>query len=305
MTSVLITGGGTGIGAAVARLLARSGWQVAILGRRAAWQVTAHVLVIGVDGTRYDALGPGETPAIWSLGTLAPVMIDEGTHSWSGPCWGTIATGVPMALHNVVGNDLTGHQLASYPDFLTVATRAGLSTFLAVSGWPPLAVEQDGGPMFAEVSRREFVPVAVEYEVAEWDAADEAICSLAESVIRADGPRVSFVYLGAVDINGHMGGVDAAYHAAVRAADERVGRLVAAVRSRAAGSGSGSGPGSGEDWTIVVVTDHGHVDEGGHGGREPEVLTAWASVSGSGAKPVASQRDIAPLVLAAVGLADR
>lgn len=37
MTSVLITGGGTGIGAAVARLLARSGhWQVAILGRRAA-----------------------------------------------------------------------------------------------------------------------------------------------------------------------------------------------------------------------------------------------------------------------------
>jgi 2-polyprenyl-6-methoxyphenol hydroxylase-like FAD-dependent oxidoreductase len=113
VTSVLITGGGTGIGAAVARLLARSGWQVAILGRRAAWQVTAHVLVIGVDGTRYDALGPGETPAIWSLGTLAPVMIDEGTHSWSGPCWGTIATGVPMALHNVVGNDLTGHQLAS------------------------------------------------------------------------------------------------------------------------------------------------------------------------------------------------
>ena len=41
-----------------------------------------HVLVIGVDGARYDALGPEATPAIWSLGTLTPVMIDEGTHSW-------------------------------------------------------------------------------------------------------------------------------------------------------------------------------------------------------------------------------
>jgi hypothetical protein len=257
--------------------------------------VSGHVLVVGVDGTRFDALGPDSTPAIWSLDRLAPVIIDEGTHSWSGPCWATIATGVPMTLHNVVGNDLTGHRLASYPDFLTLATRAGLPTLLAVSGWPPLAVTEDGGPMFAEVTRREFVPVAVEHDVAEWDAADEAITSRAASVITSDGPRVCFVYLGAVDINGHMGGVDPAYHAAVRVADQRVGRLVAAVRSRP----------SAEDWTIVVVTDHGHVDEGGHGGREPEVLTAWAAVSGADVPMVSSQRDIAPLVLGAVGVAGR
>ena len=105
---------------------------------------------------------------------------------------------------------------------------------------------------------------------------------------------MSFVYLGAVDINGHVGGVDAAYHASVRATDERVARLVAAVRSRPAYSD--------EDWRIVVVTDHGHLDEGGHGGREPEVITAWASVSGFTGAAVTSQRDIAPLVLAAVGL---
>lgn len=146
--------------------------------------------------------------------------------------------------------------------------------------------------MFAEVTRREFVRVAVEHDVAEWDAADEAICALACTVLAAEAPRLSFVYLGAVDINGHVGGVDGAYHASVRAADERVGRLVAAARSRAS-----------ENWTIVVVTDHGHVDSGGHGGREAEVITAWAAVAGSGARTVASQRDIAPLVLAAVGVA--
>lgn len=254
--------------------------------------MTGHVLVIGVDGTRYDALGSADT--VRSLGVLGPVLIDEGTPSWSGPCWATIATGVPVALHNVTGNDLTGHRLDSYPDFLTVATRAGLPTLLAVSGWPPLAIAEDGGPMFAEVTRREFVPVAVEHDVAEWDAADEAITVQAASIIAAEGPRVSFVYLGAVDINGHVGGVDASYHAAVRAADSRVARLVAAVRSRVSYTE--------EHWTIVVVTDHGHVDEGGHGGREPEVLTAWATVSGS-PFTVTTQRDIAPLVLAAAGVA--
>ena len=57
--------------------------------------MSGHVLVIGVDGTRFDALGSAES--VRSLGTLYPVMIDEGTHSWSGPCWATIATGVPMA----------------------------------------------------------------------------------------------------------------------------------------------------------------------------------------------------------------
>ena len=58
------------------------------------------------------------------------------------------------------GNDLTGHRLADHPDFVTVATRAGLPTLFAVSGWPPLALATDGGPLFAEASRREFVPVA-------------------------------------------------------------------------------------------------------------------------------------------------
>ncbi len=69
-----------------------------------------HVLVIGVDGVRFDLLGPGTTPAIWTLGQdgfLAPVLIDAATPTWSGPCWATIATGAAVAEHGVTGNDLT------------------------------------------------------------------------------------------------------------------------------------------------------------------------------------------------------
>ncbi len=260
-----------------------------------------HVLVVGVDGVRFDRLGAGTTPSIWALGQagfLAPVTIDEATPTWSGPCWATIVTGTGVAGHGVTDNDLTGHRLAEHPDFVTVATRAGLATLLAVSGWPPLALPEHGGPLFAEAGRREFV-AAAETSVAAWNDADETVARLAATILAADGPRLSFVYLGAVDITGHIAGAGQAYRDAVLAADRRVGRLLAAVRSR---------PGyDREGWTVVVVTDHGHLDQGGHGGREPEVATAWAAAAGPGIRPdgarlVTRQDQIAPLVLAALGL---
>jgi Type I phosphodiesterase / nucleotide pyrophosphatase len=122
-----------------------------------------HVLVAGVDGVRFDLLGPEVTPVIWGFGRdgfLGPVPVGETTPTWSGPCWATIATGCGVDRHGVTGNDLTGHRLAEHPDFLTVPTRAGLPTLLAVSGWPPLALAEDGGPLFAEAARREFMAVA-------------------------------------------------------------------------------------------------------------------------------------------------
>jgi hypothetical protein len=45
-----------------------------------------HVLVIGVDGVRFDYLGPDATPAVWRLGQagfLASVPVDEATPTWS------------------------------------------------------------------------------------------------------------------------------------------------------------------------------------------------------------------------------
>ena len=284
-----------------------------------------HVLVIGLDGVRFDFLGADSTPSVQALGQagfLAPVPVDEATPTWSGPCWATIATGTGVAGHGITGNDLTGHRLAGHPDFVTLATRAGLPTLLAVSGWPPLALSEDGGPLFAEATTREFTAVpedgldwdgAGEAGLPAWDAADEATTVRAAAILAGQAPRVSLVYLGAVDFAGHATGTGVAYRAALRAADQRVGRLVAAVRSRPSGASGASGPsgasgasGPRENWTIVVVTDHGHLDEGGHGGREPEVTTAWAAAAGPGIRPgdpplITRQEEVAPLVLAAAG----
>jgi hypothetical protein len=44
-------------------------------------------------------------------GFLAPVWIEDGTPTVSGPCW-----------HDIRGNDFAGNRLAGHPDFLTVLT---------------------------------------------------------------------------------------------------------------------------------------------------------------------------------------
>jgi len=57
-----------------------------------------HVLVVGVDGVRFDLLGPEVTPVTWgfgSLGFLGPVPINESTPTWS-PTTGT-STGAGTA----------------------------------------------------------------------------------------------------------------------------------------------------------------------------------------------------------------
>ncbi len=40
-----------------------------------------------------------------------------------------------------------------------------------------------------------------------------------------------------------------------------------------------------EEWTVIVVTDHGHLDQGGHGGRTDLERTAWIAASGPGITP--------------------
>ncbi|HWM96829.1 MAG TPA: alkaline phosphatase family protein, partial [Streptosporangiaceae bacterium] len=96
-----------------------------------------HVLVVGVDGVRFDFLGPEGAPSVWALGRagfLAPVRVDEATPTWSGPCWATIATGTGVAGHGITGNDLTGHRLAP----LVLAVAGGSLSSPGPRAWWPL-----------------------------------------------------------------------------------------------------------------------------------------------------------------------
>ncbi|KOV63970.1 alkaline phosphatase family protein [Streptomyces sp. MMG1121] len=257
------------------------------------------VLVVGVDGVRLDTLRRLPTPHLDALaadGFLTPVEVDDDTPTLSGPCWATIVTAVDVAKHGVWSNDLSGHRLDVFPDFATRLDRHdGRRTFVA-AGWRPLLQPCDGGPLFRSPSST--VHIAPRAETPEaWEECDGRITEAAVRVLAEDDVAASFVYLGAPDETAHVLGCGEAYERAVCRADAWLGRLLAAVRSRPAYGD--------EEWTFLVVTDHGHADAGGHGGRTAAERTAWLVAAGPGIGPAAPRRirhaDVAAQVFAALG----
>ncbi|MFD8020967.1 alkaline phosphatase family protein [Streptomyces lavendulae] len=264
-----------------------------------------HVLVVGIDGVRLDLLPELDTPhldAVARAGFLAPVGIDDATPTMSGPCWTTVVTGVGVAKHGVWGNRLDGNRLDVFPDFTTrLALECGRRTF-AVGGWAPLFLAQQGGPLFTAPSRLSFIAPREDTPEA-WEEADEAVTAEAARVLGSgEELHASFVYLGAVDETAHFHGCGQEYRRSIETADRRLGRIVEAVRER---------PGrAGERWTVIVVTDHGHREEGGHGGRSEHERTAWVAACGPGlptvpagaAVPAVRHADVAAHVYAALGI---
>ncbi|HEX4788094.1 MAG TPA: alkaline phosphatase family protein [Actinospica sp.] len=235
---------------------------------------TRRVLVVGIDGVRLDLLDRVAAPRLARLraaGFLAPVRVDAQTPTMSGPCWATIATGVHVGKHGVWSNDFSGHRLNVFPDFATRLARGhGRKTFVA-AGWDPLVLARDGGPLFAAPTR--LLYVAPDAHTAEaWERVDEEVTVDAEAVLRRDPVDAAFVYLGAADETAHLHGCGERYLTSIENADARLGRLLDALRAREAYEQ--------EDWTVIAVTDHGHADEGGHGGRSDLERTAWIAAAG-------------------------
>lgn len=263
----------------------------------------AHVVVFGIDGVRYDTLCQARTPqldTIAAAGFLAPVRVNQAGPTISGPCWATIATGVLAPEHNIHSNMLHGHRIGQHPDFLT-RVRAALPDRVtyAAADWPPLLCQASGGPILLGGG---YCPVDVDAD----PAADPAAWAFAEEYIAADAAKTlgstdvaaSFVYLGAPDVIAHREGVTSTYLAAVEHADELIGQVLTAITAR---------PGyRDERWTVLAVTDHGHLDAGGHGGDTDAERTAWLAAAGPEVpdEPPAEleQADVAAQVLRALDI---
>ncbi|WP_372404145.1 alkaline phosphatase family protein [Streptomyces luteireticuli] len=255
------------------------------------------VLVVGMDGLRHDRIGAAKAPALKSLmanGTYGTSLLyaNPMAATSSGPGWSTVSTGVWPDKHGVKDNTFAGKNYARYPGFLArlKQVRPGLSLFAAVD-WPELDTHGTVTPG-ADAKLVHNNDYAVN---------DKLITEQTEDVLRNQNPDALFVYFGETDEIGHNNGAASRkYLDAIDVQDGYLGRLLAAIKAR---------PTYGtERWTVIVTTDHGHTDGGGHGGSSIEERRTFVLAQGpgiaAGLRPVDTRPvDVAATVFHQLGIA--
>jgi len=237
---------------------------------------TPKVLLVGWDGIRVDVLREVPTPTLDALAAAGTFSDEAATArpTVSGPCWSSILIGVWSEKHGVVSNDFSSSRYDEYPDIFTriETVRPELNTFVAID-WLPLGTEESGGPLISDAVDQKVVLDGYEHG---WLEADSMSVDATIQELRTADPDILFVYLGAPDeISHNIGGIGREYRESIEIADAHLGRLVEAIQARPSYSQ--------EDWLILVVTDHGRTETGGHGGDSPEEATVFYLASGPSA----------------------
>lgn len=241
-----------------------------------------------VISARTDSLEP-------AAGPVSPGERVIRARTDSGPGWSSIASAVWPDKHGVVDNGFAGAQFTKYPDFLTraQAARPDLST-AAFFSWAAL---DEHGAFSRAIGHR----LVLDGFALTFAGADKLVAAEAERHLAESGPDLSFVYLGDTDEVAHdLGPFCPEYTAALMTQDAALGRFLDAIRARPSYSA--------ERWTVLVTTDHGHVDEGGHGGASDEERTVFVIAARLGAdlggRPLPRARlvDVGPTALAELGI---
>ncbi|RJQ79750.1 nucleotide pyrophosphatase [Pseudonocardiaceae bacterium YIM PH 21723] len=255
------------------------------------------VLVVGIDGLLFDKIEPADAPNLdaliarsrWSKTTL---YANPMAPTLSGPGWSTNLTGVWPDKHKVTSNNWGKNtDLSKYPDFLTRLENAKpeLSTY-AIADWSPLTSDSAGQAIISsKVDDRVTVSDQDGYEKGDAEIADKAAAKFGAE----KAPDASFVYFGDVDEAGHScGAAGACYKTAIEKTDQNLGKVLKAIEKR-----------TGENWQILVTSDHGHTDKGGHGGNSQPERTSFIIDSTGGRFPEQPKNvDIAATVLSRFGV---
>lgn len=263
------------------------------------------ILLIGIDGLNLStALDSGRAPTLKALknaGHFTALTMEVPT--LSAPGWSTLLTGSTHAEHAVTNNLLTGNNLLNRPDLLSRAFYQDQSTTtFAAAGWMVLVDPCGVGPVIHERREQQRAGqhrvIVRDGETYGYQRVDAEIAEAAVYAVTKVGPDVGFVYFCDADDAAHLhGALGRHYLEAISRIDAHLARLHAAVAKRAEEYG--------EKWLLVLATDHGQIDGGGHGSDSPQERAAFVIAAGIGRENPDWPGGFAPEGLVPLLLAER
>lgn len=244
-----------------------------VLAGPAAAEGAEHVLVVGVDGLRGDAVGQAETPNMHRLMAegASTVTAEAVLPTVSAPNWATILMGSEPKTNGIASNDWKRGEGPLFPTIFRALHEQRKEAYIAV-------VYEWGD--FGRLFDHEDVSLASNAEKAAGGkeprpSAAQAVTSAAADAIRKDKPTLTFVHLDLVDHAGHGSGYGTpAYVEAVAEVDRYLGELLKAV----------SEAGIAEKTVVIVVGDHGGSGKGHGGTTQEEIRVPWI-IAGPGIAP--------------------
>ncbi|AZA09048.1 alkaline phosphatase family protein [Corynebacterium pseudopelargi] len=235
------------------------------------------VLLFGIDGLRWDiAAEPGVAPHLQRMADQGQWReMEMEVPTISAPGWASILSGTTHAEHGFRDNSCVGGRNWQHPDVLAQAFYRDQSTrTFAAAGWPVLVDPAGLGPIIHPRIEQQYAGlhrlVIRNGEVYGYQLVDAEVVDFTLAAVREGGFDMGFCYCCDVDDAGHVYGLKGReYRDAIARVDAHLGRIMQAVTQRYEQYA--------ERWLIVGVSDHGHLDEGGHGGDSPQERASWLS----------------------------
>jgi len=260
------------------------------------------VLLVGWDGVRYDTLREVDPPTVRTLaarGVFAETRVPDTSvaKSATAPGWSTILTGVWPDKHGVTRNGQRTSNLERYPDVMALLKQVDKRwrTFAALDA-AMLGTTKGPGPIVGPDGVETLFFHNRHTTPGSFAACDPLVLEDAIPHLTNRDPDFSFVYFGVTDQMAHDHGVGVEYREAIVLQDTRLRLLLDAVAARPTYAE--------EDWLVIVTTDHGHRDEGGHGGDLWQERQSFVLAAGGGVHPrdAITNVDIVPTVLTHLGV---
>ncbi len=247
--------------------------------------LTRRVVFVLIDALRYDtSLQRDVMPFLNELREQgAWATMHSRPPSYSQPGYTVLLTGAWPDLNDgpAINLDYEATPTWTQDNLFSAARRAGLKT--AVSGyyWFEKMIPS------ADVTAGFYTP-------GEDHAADRAVVDAALPWLKAGGYSLVLIHLDQVDYAGHHEGGprDPRWAEAARRADDLLREIGATLDLN-------------QD-TLFVCSDHGQIDQGGHGGQDPIVLIEPFVLVGAGVRPGhygdVHMVDVAPTLAALLGI---